>query len=98
MVFFLENKFLAGLDLAAYDANAIGRRLTMESAEVAACVSPERMYRMKSSGYGWVTGRTEDGRSAIAVCPDKVFLFLFDRDGRMSETVLVDDEEGEDWT
>jgi len=58
MTWFLDKEFLEKLDLGAYDAAAIAKRLDMPVDVVARFVDPARRYTVQTNeGYGWAAGK-----------------------------------------
>lgn len=113
MTWFLDKKFLEGLDLRAYDAGDIATRVGLPVETVQAFVGPNRLYMVKSCPeYGWLAGADEDGRPTllfvgsprIAAANEQLLnAVTFDIPGKTFTTRaidledLVEDEEALDW-
>lgn len=66
MTWFLDKDFLATLDLRAYDAEAIARRVGLPAKVVAEFVDPGRLYMVESCPErGWIAGANGDGQPTL---------------------------------
>ena len=84
MTWFLDKEFLDKLDLRAYDAGAIAKRLKLDREIVAAFVDPKRRYMVETSEeYGWLAGANAEGQ------PTLVFLGAPRLSGEAQELVNI---------
>jgi hypothetical protein len=65
VTWFLDKEFLEKVDLRAYDAAAIAKRLDLSQDIVAAAVDPARRYLVQSSEYGWLAGADGDHKPTL---------------------------------
>ena len=106
MTWMLDKAFLERVDLGAYDAEAIAKRLDVPLAVVKRFFDPKRQYRVQSNlGYGWVAGKNGDGQPTLvfvgrprlsAENEDPLNAISFDlKTGKVSTaSVKLDDEDG----
>ncbi|MBA2538912.1 MAG: hypothetical protein H0V17_04690 [Deltaproteobacteria bacterium] len=108
MIWMLDKAFLERLDLGAYDAQTIAKRVGVPLDVAKEFFDPKRQYRVQSNlEYGWVAGKNRDDQPTLVFVgrprlsgenEDPLNAISFDlKTGKVSTTsVKVDDEDGLD--
>jgi len=108
MTWMFDKEFLERLDLGAYDAAAIAKRVGVPLDVAQKFFDPKRQYVVQSNlDYGWVAGKNGDGQPTLvfigrprldAANDDPLNAISFDlTTGKLStRSVSVDDEDGLD--
>jgi hypothetical protein len=108
MTWMLDKEFLERLDLGAYDAEAIAKRVGVPLDVAKKFFDPKRQYLVQSNlEYGWVAGKNGDGQptlvfvgrpriSAANEAPLNAISFDLTTGALSTRSVTVDDEYGLD--